>query len=305
MLFLPRGSSTQALNPAYRADLGGFIHMGMMGNIFNPDNAFFTFMGKTFDIIVLNLVWLLLYVPFGGFLYLMGVTGSNLFLVPAILSLVVFIPSMIALYYAVVKSIRRSRSYPVKEFFRSFKANFRQGAVASVIAFVATALLYMDFQYAWALIQAQDSKGVIFLGVFLIITFFVAGVFIYLCPVLSRFNMTFFNAVRFSLGLSAKHFWCTLLSFILWLAVALLTYITMGFVLFFGVALATLLGSFMMEKVLKKYVMETVERQKQAEAEAAANGETTDEGDDEKKPEYTESFEDGGKDTKKDEWYLE
>ncbi|MCR5824693.1 MAG: DUF624 domain-containing protein [Lachnospiraceae bacterium] len=279
--------------------------MGMMGNIFNPDNAFFTFMGKAFDIVVLNLVWLLLYVPFGGFLYLLSVTGSVVFIACAVVSLVVFVPSMIALYYAVVKSIRRSRSYPVKEFFRSFKDNFRQGAVGSVVVIIITALLYMDFQYAWALVKEQDSKGVVSLGVFFVIAFFATGVLIYFCPVLSRFNMTFFNAVKFSLGLSAKHFWCTLLSFILWVGIVLLIYLTAGYVLFFGVALATLLGSFMMEKVLKKYVLETVERQKQAENEALANGEEPDEGKEEKKPEYTESFEDGGKDTKKDEWYLE
>jgi uncharacterized membrane protein YesL len=279
-----------------------------MGNIFNPDNAFFTFMGKAFDIIVLNLVWLLLYVPFGGFLYLYGSTQNFIFLVLAVASLVVFIPSMIAMYYSVVKSVRRSRSYAVKEFIRSFKANFRQGALTSVIFFILAWLLYIDFQYSWALVKEQDPKGVIFLGVFLIITFFISGLFIYLCPVISRFSMDLKSAFKFSFGISVKHFWCTILSFLMWVAVILLTYLTMGFVLLFGVALGTLLGSFMMEKVLKKYVLQTIENQKKA-AEEAGNGEDVIGGAGAPtgiaKPEYTESFEDGGENTKKDEWYLE
>ncbi len=279
-------------------DIGGLI-MGM-GNIFNPDNAFFTFMGKAFDVIVLNLVWILLFVPFGGFLYLYGVTEAFIFLLLAIASLVVVIPSFIAMYYAVVKSIRRSRSYPVKEFFRSFKANFRQGAVASVIFVILAWLLYMDFTYSWDLVLNKDGKGVIFLGGFFVITLFVSGIFIYLCPVISRFSMTLRNAFKFSFGLSVKHFWCTILSFLLWALVAFLAYMTMGFVLFFGITLAVLVQSFMMEKVLKRYVLQTVENQKKAEEEGK-----TEETGGEEKPEYTESFEDGGENSKKDEWYLE
>ncbi len=280
-----------------------------MGNIFNPDNAFFTFMGKMFDVIVLNLVWLLLYVPFGVFLYLYGVTGALLFVILAVVSLIVFIPSMIAMYYAVVKSIRRSRSYPVREFFRSFKANFRQGAVASVVFIILAFLLYMDFTYSKALIDAKDSKGVIFLGVFLVITLFAAGLFIYLCPVISRFSMDLKSAFKFSFGISVKHFWCTILSVILWLAIVVLTYLSMGFVLLFGVAVGTLVGSFMMEKVLKKYVLQTIENQKKAAEESAqANGEIiggADAATEIDKPDYMDSFEDGGENSKKDEWYLE
>ncbi len=278
-----------------------FISMGM-GNIFNPENSFFTFMGKAFDILVLNLVWLLLYVPFGVFLYLFGVTGALIFLIGAGLSLVVFVPSMIAMYYAVVKSVRRSRSYAVKEFFKSFKMNFKQGAAASVIAIIIGFFLYMDFKYTWALLEAKDQKGIIFLGVFIMITFFISGVFIYLCPVISRFTMTLKSAFKFSFGISVKHFWCTILSFIMWIAIILLVYLTTGFVLLFGVATGTLLGSFMMEKVLKKYVLQTIENQKKA----AENGETAEGTEEEaEKPAYTESFEDGGENTKKDEWYLE
>ncbi len=269
-----------------------------LSNIFNPENGFFTFMGKAFDILVLNLVWILLYLPFGAFFYLFATTGYGLFLVPTVLSLVVFVPSMIAMYYAVVKSIRRSRSYPVKEFFRSFKANFRQGAVASFIFVFLGFLLFMDFQYSWDLINAGDGKGVILLGVFFVITLFVSGLLIFLCPVLSRFTMDLKGAFKFSFGISVKHFWCTILSFLLWFAIVVLIYLTMGFVLFFGIAAGTLVGSFMMEKVLRRYMEQAIEHQKQAEANGTEDGT-------EEKPEYTESFEDGGENSKKDEWYLE
>ena len=161
----------------------------------------------------------------------------------------------------------------------------------------------MDFQYAWALIGEGDGKGIIFLGVFLVITLFVSGLLIFFCPVLSRFTMNLKSAFKFSFGISVKHFWCTILSVLLWAAIILLAYLTVGFVLFFGVAAGTLVGSFMMEKVLKKYMLQTIENQKKAGE--PGEGET-DDGDEKKaRPEYTESFEDGGENSKKDEWYLE
>ncbi len=297
-----------------------------IGNFFNPENSFFTFLGKFVDVFVLNIVWLALHVPFlllfffyrqifilpaaehevSTFTYITAGGGIPFFLVFGVLLLAaftVFVPSMIAMYYAVVKSIRRSRSYPVKEFFRSFKLNFKQGAKASVLLGIIIALLSVDFEYTSDLLMAGDSKGVMFLGVFIVITFVIAGIYIYFCAVISRFTMTGGNAFKFSFGLSIKHFWCTFLSVFLWAAIILLIYLTRWFVGFFGIALGTLVESFMMEKVLKRYVLQTIEKQKSAEGnsgEKAADGTSAEE-----KPEYTESFEDGGENSKKDEWYLE
>ncbi len=296
-----------------------------LGNIFNPENGFFTFMGKAFDVFVLNLIWLILHVPFllvfffyrqifvlpaaengvSTFTYITAGGGIPIFLIFGVIMLatfVVFIPSMIAMYYAVVKSIRRSRSYPIKEFFRSFKLNFKQGAKASVLLGIIIGFLSVDFEYTSDLLEAGDSKGVMFLGVFIVITFVLAGIYIYFCAVISRFTMTGGNAFKFSFGISIKHFWCTFLSVLLWAAIIFLTYLTSGFVAFFGVALGTLVESFMMEKVLKRYVLQTIENQKKAEENGA---EGTAEVSAEEKPEYTDSFEDGGENSKKDEWYLE
>ncbi len=252
-----------------------------MSGFFNPDNAFFTFMGKFFDLIVLDLVWLVLYVPFAVFAILFAMTRALIFLIPAIASRIIFVPSMIAMYYAVAKSIIHSRSYPVKEFFRSFKANFKQGAVASVVFLAAGGLLAVDFKYSYDLIVAQDGKGLTYLLVFLVITFFVSGIFIYLCPLLSRFTMDLKSAFKMSFGLTLKHFWCSILSFVLWAAVALLSWLTRGMLLFLVVGIAMVLGAGMMEKVLKKYINKPDEN--------AGNGESGEEGDG----------------PKKDEWYLE
>ena len=80
----------------------------IMGNLFNMDNAFFSFISKVCDIMILSTVWILLCIP-----------------------IITIGPASTALYYAVVKVVRRERGYLLREFFRSFKMNFKRGTAAN------------------------------------------------------------------------------------------------------------------------------------------------------------------------------
>ena len=129
-----------------------------MNNWLNPDNKFFSFMGKAFDILVLNAIWLLLCVPLPILTITWIVkTESLLFLILTFLTILPIVPATTALYYAVVKSVRKERSYAIKEFFRSFVRNFKQGVVLSLIALALIGVLYIDFQYTLGLMEAGAS----------------------------------------------------------------------------------------------------------------------------------------------------
>ena len=203
-----------------------------MSGFFNPDNKLFSLLGKVFDLVMLNTVWLLLYVPFFGLLYAYGATGFMPLFILALLTLIVFVPSMTAMYYSIVKAIRHQRSYPVKEFFRSFKDNFRQGAIASLFVMAFAGLLTLDF---YILLNPSETANLTYnqllTSAVIAVSFFVVGTLIFFCPVISRFNMTLKNALKFSFGLSVKHIWCTLLSLLLWAATVLLIYLTGGILL--------------------------------------------------------------------------
>lgn len=201
-----------------------------MSNFLNPENGFFSFMGKAFDMFVLNLLWLILCIP-----------------------IVTIVPATTALYYAVVKVIRRERSYAVKEFFRSFKRNFRQGSIFSMIGVVAFLIMYIDFRYAWLLLQEQQSSGSMMLGIFLVIAFLICGIFLYLCPILSRFDMPFGRLFKSSFFMSTKHMPTTVVLLVLCMAVLLGCYI-MPIGMFILPAAGTLVASFLIERVFKKYM---------------------------------------------------
>lgn len=224
-----------------------------MNNWLNPDNKFFTFMGKAFDMVVLNVIWLILCIP-----------------------VITIVPATTALYYAVVKVIRRERSYAVKEFFRSFKRNFKQGAFFSVLVVILIFVMYIDFRYAWELMQAQESSGSTYFGVFLVISIIFCAMFSYLCPLLSRFEMKISGLLKTSFVMATRHLLTTIVLLALLAGVLLGVYILLPG-MFFLPAIGTLLASFLIEKVFKKYMPA--------------------------KEEPAEGEEEAGQE--KDEWYLE
>jgi len=224
-----------------------------MNNWLNPDNKFFTFMGKAFDMVVLNTIWLILCIP-----------------------IITIVPATTALYYAVVKVIRRERSYAIKEFFRSFKRNFKQGAVFSVLALLLVFVMYIDFRYAWELMKIQDSSGSTYFGVFLVIAILFSSMFAYISPLLSRFEMKISGILKTAFVMATRHLLTTVVLLGLLAAVLLGCYIVLPG-MFFLPAVGTLLASFLIERVFKKYMPA--------------------------KEENEEGKEESGQE--KDEWYLE
>lgn len=232
-----------------------------MNNWLNPDNAFFTFMGKAFDMLVLNVIWLVLCMP-----------------------VITIVPATTAMYYAVVKVIRRERSYAIKEFFRSFKRNFKQGAVFSVVAVVAIFVMYIDFRYAAMLVEQGESMGSTYLGIFIIVAVLLCSIYAYICPVLSRFDMKLGGLFKTSFLLATRHFPTTVLLLVLMVAVLLGSYILLPGIFFLPVC-ATLVASFLIERVFKKYMPAKEPTAEGVEGENAEYGEENGQ--------------------EKDEWYLE
>ncbi|MBP3609016.1 MAG: YesL family protein [Lachnospiraceae bacterium] len=225
-----------------------------MSNWLNPDNAFFTFMGKAFDMLVINTIWLVLCLPLPALsIVWAGQTGITAFLILTFLSLLPVVPATTAMYYTIVKVIRRERSYAIKEFFRSFKRNFKQGAVFSVIALVLVALLYIDFKYALALVEAQESSGSTYFGVFLVVAILFGGMFTFICPILSRFEMKLTGFIKTAFLMATRHALTTLVLLVIGIGVLLGCYVLLPGIFILPVV-GTLLASFMIERVFKKYM---------------------------------------------------
>ena len=197
-----------------------------MGNLFNMDNAFFRFMGKLFDVVALNLVFIIVCIP-----------------------IVTIGPAISALYYASVKSIRRDRSYPIKEFFKAFKRDFKQSFIVGLILVLAAAIIYVDIRFVVDYIK-NDFTAMRY--VYLVIGLVISFISVYIFPLISRFSLKISGLFRLSFYLAIRHLLTTIVSIILLFGGFVLVYISAGLALLFVPVLVNLLISIMMEKVLIK-----------------------------------------------------
>jgi len=197
-----------------------------MGNLFNMDNAFFRFMGKLFDVVALNLVFIIVCIP-----------------------IVTIGPAISALYYASVKSIRRDRSYPIKEFFKALKRDFKQSFIVGLILVLAAAIIYVDIRFVVDYIKNNfTAMRYVYLVIGLVISF----ISVYIFPLISRFSLKISGLFRLSFYLAIRHLLTTIVSIILLFGGFVLVYISAGLALLFVPVSVNLLISIMMEKVLVK-----------------------------------------------------
>lgn len=192
-------------------------------------------MSKIFDLMVLGIIWLVLVVP-----------------------IITIGPASTALYYTVVKVVRRERSYLLKEFWHSFKLNFKQGALISLIYVIFSFIMYVDFQWVSQMDENVKYAGPM-AGVFIAVCAFAVLSALYIFPLLSRFTVKTMQLFRWAFLLSMRHLLATgimLVSFVGTLVLGYYCIITSvaAPLLLILPALYTLIISFPMEKVMKKYM---------------------------------------------------
>lgn len=144
-----------------------------MGNIFNMDNKFFTFMGRLADLMILNILCIVCCLPI--------VTAGA---------------SITALYYVTMKMARNEEAYIVKSFFKSLKENFRQATIINIIMVVTAVFLFMDLRLTAAM---EGNFAKVLTVIFMCFTFIYLLIFVYIYPVLAKFyntiKKTFVNAI--------------------------------------------------------------------------------------------------------------
>lgn len=210
-----------------------------MSGIFSSENKVFSTLSKVFDMLVLGLVWILLCLP-----------------------IITIGPATTALYYTIVKVIRRERSYVFKEFWRSFKLNFKQGIGVSLVFVIFAAVMYIDFRFLNdALAESFKYRNVLY-GAYLVIIVLAVFLFLYVCPILSRFTVSTKQLFKWAFLLSVRHFVSTILMAVIFGAFIVLSYFCIytmigAPLLLLAPSLCTLLISLLMERILKKYMPKT------------------------------------------------
>lgn len=215
----------------------------MFSNIFNYDNPVWRFIGKFFDIMILNILWTICSLP-----------------------IVTVGASTTAVYYVTLKLVRDEEgSSTIKDFFKSFKENFKQATVIWLILLLVGAVLAGDL-YIFTMLMTGSGKLRIFLiALFIGFAIVYAGIFTFVFPLQSRFynpvKITLFNAFF----MSVRHFLNTLGILVIDAAIPLIA-VTLGTVLqpilfLFGFPLIAYLNSFLLAPIFAKYMPKKEESQ--------------------------------------------
>ncbi len=215
----------------------------MLEAIFNPENAVFRMINKLLDLMVLSLVWAVCCIPV--------VTAGA---------------ASAALYYAVVKAVRRQRSYPVREFWKSFRANLKKGILIQVIwLMLAAMMLISDVPLFAALLNGKEIQDRVLLVLLAVKAVFLAGMPCWLYPLLSRFEQRLLRLAEAALYMLLRYFPITLLGVILLLgAWLLLAWEPLLVVLVPGIT--AMLLSFFLEPFLRKLVRPGEAQEEDADA---------------------------------------
>ncbi len=197
--------------------------------LLSPDGSFMYFLTKSGQVIILNVIWLLSCIP----VITIGTATTSL-------------------YYAMMKNIRRSRGYPVAEYWSSFKRTFTKGCVFTVVAAVWLFVLHR----LRLIVLAQETEYSIFLSrMYVVLMALTAAILVYLFPVLSRFTMSMSAMVKLSFVMALRYLGYTVL---ILAGTAVLAFLQFYFLpmpmIFFLPGAWCYVCTFMIEKALRKYM---------------------------------------------------
>lgn len=198
-----------------------------MGKFFDPERGIWSWLSTLVDICGLSLLWLFLCLP-----------------------VVTIGPATAALYFAVVKCVRRRGSGAFHCYLRSFRENLKTGVLVTLLCLAA--MLALAAGYLIMRANRNSQQGYIMYAAYYVALILPAGVLCYLFPLLGRFAFGVRELLVTAFELAVRHLPSTVI-------LVLLTAETVAFGLelwwpaLFMPAVTALLSSLFLERIFKKY----------------------------------------------------
>lgn len=206
----------------------------MLSNLFHYDNPVWRFIGKFFDVMVLNLLWVICSIP-----------------------IVTVGASTTAVYYVTMKLVRDENDSVVKAFFRSFKENFKQATVIWLILLLSGALIGFDIYFFLHIQTAQSAVRTVMMALLFAFAILWVLIFLYAFPLQAKF----YNPIRRTLFngffMSVRHILQSLVMLVTDAAIvviALLVPMLFMLLVLFGFPLLAFFNSYIFVWIFDKYI---------------------------------------------------
>ena len=199
-----------------------------MSGAFDPKNDLWRTVSLITDVCGLSFLWVLTSLP-----------------------IITIGPATAALYFAVVRYVRRREDGAFAAFFRSFRLNLRQGVLATLAVLLPAFLLQLGWRVCRAAASATPYGYAVMAGYSLLMVL-PLGVLLYLFPLLGRFTFSLGDLFRTAARLTLVHLPTALLLVIL-AVVSVMLCLQFVLPLFFLPALTALASSLLLEKIFRRY----------------------------------------------------
>lgn len=224
--------------------------MSALGGFFNPDSKFSVFMSRIFDLMVLNIVFIIMCIPF-------FTIGANI----------------TAVYYVTLKMAKNEESYIWKAYWKSFRENFVQATIIWLITLAIGLVLGADFRLM-KFMSTNPNIVTVLRYIFMILLVFFLFYYIFVFPVLSKFYNTIKRTIINALMMSIRHLPQTLLMIavsaapvLVFLFVPTLTSYVMLFMILLGFSTIFYVNSLFLAKIFDKYIPKEDEEESEEDTE--------------------------------------
>jgi len=200
-----------------------------LNGFFRFDGPFFKYGTLLADLFILNLLWSLCSIP----IITLGAATT-------------------AIYYVTTRQISQREGYVSKDFFKSFKNNFIQSTIITVVLILISVILFLNIKFMAVM---GNLKG-IFLIINLVIAFELLITSIYIFPLLSRFNLKTIELFQKAFFIANRHILTTLTCLILLVAVIAFSIFVFAPAIVLIFSFYAYLTSLMFVKIFRKYIPE-------------------------------------------------
>lgn len=166
------------------------------------------------------------------------------------LGIITFGAASTAAYYCMTKCVRYKESYIFREFFKCFKANFKQSTALTGILLGMVLLLAVDFYF----IYCNFNSFTVMIGMLLlVVTLFIAQMTSFMFPLVSRFDNKTGFTIKISAALVMRYLPIAILFMTIFAAgILAITYFPPVIVLVPGVYMY--FKTFLMEWIMRKFM---------------------------------------------------
>lgn len=151
---------------------------------FSVEGPVYRFMTTLLNVFLLNLCWLITSIP-----------------------IVTVGASTVAMFDVMLKLVDDEEGYVVKQYFKAFKANWKQGIPLGLLNLLAAYAVYLDF----SIFNAMDNPPIWILMIGILSAFYFCLVFLYSYPQVARYQNKLWIIMRNSARIAVKYFGRTML----------------------------------------------------------------------------------------------